>query len=134
MCSFVFCYKVIFEILLLGWIQCGNDVVPSTVGRVIWKKIVCLCVCVFASRSKEHHISRRVLLGIDRSNLLGSRVVRVEELESDVSFQKFSWERFFYTKDHFFYNKIFSYKDWPGLAATLCRDIGIYRNWKAPFL
>ncbi len=51
-------------------------------------KIICLCVsvCVFASRSKEHHISRRVLLVIDRWNLVGSWVSRVEELESDVSF------------------------------------------------
>jgi hypothetical protein len=27
-----------------------------------------------------------------------------------------------------------SAKWWPGLVATLYRDIGIYRNWKAPFL
>jgi hypothetical protein len=31
----------------------------------------------------------------------------VEELESDVSFLKFFSDRFFYTKDHFFYKKIF---------------------------
>jgi len=66
-----------------------------------------LCVCVFASRSKEHHISRRVLLVIDRWNLVGSWVIRVEELESDVSFLNFFSDQFFYTKDHFFTKNFF---------------------------
>jgi hypothetical protein len=33
-CSFVFCCKVFFEILLFGWIQCGNDVVYNMPGNV----------------------------------------------------------------------------------------------------
>ncbi len=35
------------------------------------------------------------------------RVIEVEELESGVSFLKFFSDRFFYTKNHFFYKKIF---------------------------
>ena len=35
------------------------------------------------------------------------RVIEVEESESGVSFLKFFLDRFFYTKDHFFYGKIF---------------------------
>jgi hypothetical protein len=62
-------------------------------------------VCVFTSRSKEHHISRRVLLVIDRSNVVGSWVVRVEELESDVSFLNFFSERFFLHKGPLFLHK-----------------------------
>ena len=44
------------------------------------------------------------LIRVDR------RVIGVGELESDVSFLNFFSDRFFYTKDHFFYIKIFFYK------------------------
>ncbi len=71
------------------------------------KNSLCVSVCVFTSRSKEHHISRRVLLVIDRSNLVGSWVVRVEELEFDVIFLNFFSDRFFYTKEHFFTKNFF---------------------------
>ncbi len=69
-----------------------------------------LCVCVFASRSKEHHISRRVLLVIDRWNLVGSWVIRVEKLESDVSFLNFLFGSIFLHKGTLFYKKTFFYK------------------------
>ena len=96
---FVRCFTSIF-----GNLYCFHPFIPTTVGRVIWKKVCAVCVCLALCQGKKN-MSSKILQNLDfhieRRSDDGRPWPSEIKATTDWSFSNGNWRVIFHSEYHF---------------------------------